>query len=399
MTFMIIAGEASGDALAGELVTALRSRTSDARFFGVGGEKMAAAGVEIIFDLTKNAVFGAEAFARLLEFRRRFKALLKLAIQRRPDAIICVDFAGFNLRFAHAVKEHVRARRGAGEWSPKVIQYVSPQVWASRPGRAKRLERDVDLLLTIFPFEKQWYADRAPSMPVEFVGHPVVERFSLESVARPDGPSRTPARLVILPGSRPSELRRHLPVLSAAVELIRKELEVEITMVLAENLFAQARAAGLPRDVKLQSTGLAEALAGADAAIAKSGTITLECAVLRVPTVAMYKTSWLTYEIAKLIVSLRWIAMPNILANEEVFPEFVQHAATPENISRATLEFLNDSARRTYVRARLDQIVASLGAPGAAGRAAQAILRQLASGTASEKAETNSGIVSKGNVA
>ncbi len=397
---MIIAGEASGDALAAELVVALRSAfaerdaefTSDAqplrgsldpRFFGVGGERMAAAGVEIIFDLAKNAVFGLEALGRLLEYRRRFAELLRLAIAREPDLIVCVDFAGFNRRFAHAVKQRVRAqqRHAFVNWSPKIIQYVSPQVWASRPGRADKMAKDVDALLAIFPFEKAWYARRVPTMHVEFVGHPVVERYAapLTGADKP-APSEAAPRLVMLPGSRRSELQRHLPILGEALNIIRATKPgVRAAMVLSDSLASVARQIGVPAGIEIRSD-LAATLAQSDVAIAKSGTITLECAVFGLPTVAMYKTSALTYAVARRILTVKWIAMPNILANEEVFPEFVQHDATPESLARATLEFLNDPARRSSVQTKLREIVASLGGGGASRRAAEAVVRLMEPG-------------------
>src|SRR5437867_10281637 len=206
---MFIAGEPSGDLLAAHLARALRpavietqSRpTADAQplhtglapeFFGAGGPMMAAAGVELAFDLTQHAVIGLwEVLKHYAKFHRLFRQLLQLAIERQPDAILCVDFFGFNRRFAHAVKRHVRARRGPFyQWNPKIIQYVSPQVWASRPGRARAMAGDFDLLLSIFPFEKPWYAQRVPELKVEFVGHPLTDRYA--TMARPCSESRVP---------------------------------------------------------------------------------------------------------------------------------------------------------------------------------------------------------------
>ena len=341
---------------------------------------MQAAGVETIYDFTRNAVFGFDAIARLWEFRRYLKHLVRLAVERQPDAIICIDFSGFNRRFAHAVKAVVRDRRGVSNWNPRIIQYVSPQVWASRPGRANKLADDVDLLLSIFPFEKAWYAQRAPQLRVAFVGHPIIDRYAGRT--RPaKKPTVTDApTIVLLPGSRSSELKRHLPVMNDALRLIRAALpKVRALMVLSERMAELARQAGLPEDVELQSS-LPDALDRADLAIAKSGTVTLECARFGVPTVVMYKTSAMTYAIGKRIVKLKWIAMPNILADETVFPEFIQKGATAENIARAALELLHDPARRTTVQAKLDQIASTLGAPGANRRAAKEILRLLTAG-------------------
>ncbi|MEY2427549.1 MAG: lipid-A-disaccharide synthase, partial [Verrucomicrobiota bacterium] len=178
-TFMLIAGETSGDMLAAELVQALREEvlegdsatttdyqplysTLEPRFFGAGGPRMAAAGAELAFDMTEHSVIGLwEAVKNYPKFRRLFHQLRTLAIQREPDAIVCVDFSGFNLRFAHAIKQYARSRSGwFHDWDPKIIQYVSPQVWASRESRAYRLAQDCDLLLSTFPFEKRWYAKK-----------------------------------------------------------------------------------------------------------------------------------------------------------------------------------------------------------------------------------------------
>ena len=375
---MVITGEASGDMLAAELVTALREKSSSPqKFFGVGGAQVRDAGVETVFDFSQNAVFGLEALKRLGEYKARLQQLLALAIERRPDALICVDFGGFNSRFAQTVKEHVRGQ-GETAWHPKIIQFVSPQVWASRPWRANKLARNVDLLLTIFPFEKAWYAQRVPQLRVEFVGHPIVDRYARDIPNERFAAGRMPGanpRLVIFPGSRPSELKRHLPVLSEALAQIRAvKPGIRATMILGETLMPAAKQFGLPEGVEVRSANLAGALAEADVAIAKSGTITLECGFFGVPTVVMYKTSWATYALGKSLVNVKWVAMPNLLANEEVFPEFIQGQATSDNIAGATLELLDDAARRNWVKTKLKEIASSLGGPGASRRAAEMIL-------------------------
>ena len=185
---MLIAGEPSGDLLAAELVSALLAASKQSgggrapQFFGAGGAKMAAAGVELAFDMTEHAVIGiSDVLKNYFKFRRLFHQLLALAIERKPDAIIGVDYGGFNLRFGHAVRDYVR-NNPFSRWNPKIVQFVSPQVWASRPGRADLLAADYDLLLSIFPFEKDWYARRVPKLRVEFVGHPMVGRFASDSL-------------------------------------------------------------------------------------------------------------------------------------------------------------------------------------------------------------------------
>ena len=389
---MLIAGEASGDLLATELVSALHAQSSildppsSPVFYGAGGSRMAAAEVELALDLTQHSVIGiSDVLKNYFKFRRLFHQLLKLAIKRQPDAIIGVDYGGFNLRFGHAIKQYVRKNQSASTpWNPKIIQFVSPQVWASRPGRANLLAADYDLLLSIFPFEKVWYAKRVPKLRVEFVGHPMVERFISEGrVPRaPDtdilGSRGTrPSEILLLPGSRADELRRHLPVMLGALKLIREKLpSARAKMVLPNETLKQlaGRLSALPSDMEIQTGNLPQALAEADVAIASTGTVTMECAFFGVPTVTLYKTSWSTYQIAKRIVKVKWLTMPNILADEEIYPEFVQGAATPGPIAGAALELLQNEPRRIQIKKRLAEVVSSLGGPGASTRAAAAIL-------------------------
>ncbi len=393
---MLIAGEASGDLLATELVSALHAQSSildppsSPVFYGAGGSRMAAAEVELALDLTQHSVIGiSDVLKNYFKFRRLFHQLLKLAIKRQPDAIIGVDYGGFNLRFGHAIKQYVRKNQSASTpWNPKIIQFVSPQVWASRPGRANLLAADYDLLLSIFPFEKVWYAKRVPKLRVEFVGHPMVERFISEGrVPRaPDtdilGARGTrPSEILLLPGSRADELRRHLPVMLGALKLIREKLlSAKAKMVLPDEALKQLadRLTALPSDMEIQIGNLPQALAQADVAIASTGTVTMECAFFGVPTVTLYKTSWSTYQIGKRIVKVKWLTMPNILADEEIYPEFVQGAATPGPIAGAALELLQNEPRRIQIKKRLAEVVSSLGGPGATTRAATAILSLFA---------------------
>jgi lipid-A-disaccharide synthase len=392
-SIMFIAGEASGDMLAAEIVAALRrellarqeSDSTDVqplrtmlgpRFFGAGGPRMAAAGVELAFDMTRHSVIGvSEALKQVLKFRRLMRELIDLAIQRQPDVIVCVDFHGFNGRFAAAVRRAVRSRRGEfNNWKPKIVQFVSPQVWASRPGRADAMAENLDLLLSIFPFEKDWYAQRASKLRVEFVGHPMIGRFANAEHATRNTQHAT--RILLLPGSRADEVRRHLPLIAETAKRIAQSKPAEFTAISPDEKMAtdvRTALSGLGQSCCVQVGGIAEALRTTDLAISKTGTVLMECALFGVPAVAFYKTSWPTYLIAKQVVKVKWISMPNILADEELFPEFVQDAATPENLSAAALELLNNSTRRETIQGKLKQIVANLGEPGAARRAARLI--------------------------
>jgi len=396
--FMIIAGEASGDLLAAELVKALKQELGRSHpsltFFGAGGPKMAEAGAELAFDMTQHAVIGLwEAVRNYGKFKRLFDQLVALAFERRPDVIVCVDFSGFNRRFARKIRRELEVCRATdGNWKPKIVQYVSPQVWASRPGRAKAMARDFDLLLTIFPFEKPWYAERVPELKVEFVGHPMVERHQAES-------SKLVAQtawqtVLLLPGSRVGELKRHLPVMFGALEQIQSaKSEVRARMVLPNESLAQlARAGSPPANLEIQVGNLADALAHATIALASTGTVTMECACFGVPTVTLYKTSWLTFQVAKRLVTVTSLTMPNLLSGEPIFPEFIQHEASAENIARAALDLLNDTVRCDAIRVKLDNIVLSLGGPGASHRAAKAIL-SLLPGTQGTEPQTRASLL------
>jgi lipid-A-disaccharide synthase len=392
---MVVAGEASGDWLAAELVRGIREVTAsrdpvvttdyqplksslEPRFFGAGGSRMAEAGVELDFDLTRHAVIGfSDVVRNLLTFRKLFLRLRRLARERQPDAVICVDFSGFNRRLAHAIRRDSRNQDWFHDWHPKLIQYVSPQVWASREGRVHQLAQDYDLILSIFPFEKAWYAQRVPKLRVEFVGHPLLDKYKdiRRSVSADTG------SVVLLPGSRPQELARHLPVLLQAFEIIRHAVpDTAATIVLpSESLVEQAGRLGVPSHIQVRCGGLPEALLKSTVALASTGTVTMECAFFGLPTVALYKTSWSTYQIGKRVVKVNFLAMPNLLAGAPIFPEFVQDAATPNHIAGAAIELLKHPEKRELIRARLREVVASLGGPGASRRAAEIIVETAGS--------------------
>ncbi len=393
-SFMVIAGEASGDNLAAELVAELRRQTNELplpeypdpqpiwnslapRFFGAGGPALAGAGVELLSDLATHSVIGlSDALRKYFEFRRIFQRLLLAARERQPDVIICVDFSGFNRRFARAIRREAQPRGWFHAWRPLIVQYVSPQVWASRPGRSHQLARDFDLLLSTFPFEQEWYAKRVPRFRVEFVGNPVLDRHAALDPARPE-----PARpeVLLLPGSRRGEMARHWPALAGAFALLRERHPGLTGRLVAPDtsLLDQARTLGIPPGIELQTGGLDQALRQATVAIASTGTVTLECALHGVPTVAIYKTSWSTYQIGRRIIQVRFLAMPNLLAGKAVFPELIQGHATAPAIAAETEALLSNAGRRAAIRQELRAVVQSLGAPGAAARAARAILERL----------------------
>ena len=378
-SILLIAGEPSGDQLAAELVRALRRRTAplETRFFGAGGTAMAAAGVEILCDLTAHSVIGpADALRQLGRFRRAFRQLSEAARERTPDVVIGVDFGAFNLRFFKAITEMTRERSGPfHHWRPRRVQVVSPQVWASRAGRAQAMPRILDQLLSILPFEKEWYARNAPGVRVDFVGHPLVDRHGLPPATHFRSAGQRP-HLVLLPGSRSGELRRHWPVVAAAAQRVIQETGARCTLVLPHEAARSALPPGIPdpEGLSIQIGNLTTTLADADVAIASTGTVTLECAWFAVPTIALYKTSWSTYQIGKRIIQVPFLAMPNLLAGKAVMPEFVQDAATSDALAEAALRLLTIPGALMEARKELAQVRQLLGPPGATERAAERIL-------------------------
>lgn len=393
---MLIAGEPSGDLLGAELVHGLREELTKAeieytyeaqplhtglepRFFGAGGPRMKAAGVDLAFDMTEHAIIGLPTPKEYFQLRGRFNQLLKLATERQPDVIIGIDYNEFNLRFAHAIRDYIKHRASwFQDWRPKLVKYISPQVWASRGGRAYQIARDYDLLLSLFPFEKEWYARHVPKLHVEFIGHPMIDRFR-ELADEKSRPAAVQDRrqILLLPGSRKKELQRHIPVMVGALNLIRQKLpEVRAKMLLPSQFLANI-AKSFNTGIDIQVGGLPQALSESEIAISKTGTITTECAFFGIPAVTMYKVSWIFYEVGKRVVKVNSITMPNLLAGEEVFPEFVQNTATPENIARAALDLLQNESRRDEIKSKLARVITSLGGPGASRRAAQAITRLL----------------------
>jgi lipid-A-disaccharide synthase len=375
---MLVAAEPSGDLLASELVRAWRgSGVSTPAFFGAGGEAMQAAGVDLAFDLTRHAIIGIPSPADYFKFRRLRDQLVDLALSRKPRLFIGVDAFAFNGSLA------AKLRAVMGSACPRLAHYVSPQVWASRPGRAKRLEAYHDLLACILPFEPDWYRTRAPRLKVEFVGHPLVDRCGPSPSASEPGAS-SPKELLLLPGSRPGELQRHIPVMLPAAMEIGRRLGIDLRMILPnDGLAGLARSvAGDKGGVAIQTGGLRSALAGPVIAIASTGTVTLECAWHGVPTVAIYKASPLTYLIGRRIVTVRHLAMPNLLAGgledppppgfQPVMPELIQNAATPRAIIDAVMALAGDREAYLLARRRLLDVVRRLGPPGASTRAAAA---------------------------
>jgi lipid-A-disaccharide synthase len=361
--FLVVAGDPSGDLHASNLIAALKAREPGTRVAAVGGPLCRAVADEFLEDLASRGVTGfLEPVLKipfLLKLRARLQAFMK---ERRPDALICVDYYGFNRRVLPLAK---------AEGVP-AFYFVSPQVWASRPGRVQVLKRFVKKMLVIFPFEEKLYRDAG--VPAEFVGHPL-----LDLIPEPKTPGSNGGASIVglLPGSRTSELKRHLPVFFEAFRLLRAKRPT-----LQGYLFASANQnddafGDLPEGIVLVREQHYAKRAVLDLALCSSGTATLENALLGVPMVVIYKLSWPTYAIARALVNVKHIAMANLLAGRGIVPELIQGDATPERVAAEASRFLDDAPYAAATRAALLAVRRSLGTPGAAGRAAAAILAEI----------------------
>jgi lipid-A-disaccharide synthase len=344
---MLVAAEASGDALGASLAKALRSRLGDkVAFVGVGGAKMAEQGVDSPFDIAQLSILGiVEGLKAYPTVLARLKDTVALAAREKPDVAILIDSWGFNIRLAHALRK----------LDPKLplVKYVAPQVWAYRPGRARGLAKSVDLLLSIQPMDKPYFD--AVDLPSVFVGNSALaKRFDHADGARlraAIGASAADQILLVLPGSRPSEIERVLPAFEDAVRRLKAERQDLVIVVPAAYTVAEtvkARVAGwsfrahVIEDDQLKD----DAFLAADVALACSGTVTTELALAGRPMVVGYKTAPLTYAILKRLMKPRWVTLFNIAADREVAPELLQDACEGQGLAREVARLLDDPTLR-----------------------------------------------------
>jgi lipid-A-disaccharide synthase len=358
---MIVAGEASGDLHGAALVReALRLRPGLA-FFGVAGPLMRKAGVEAVFATEDFSAMGfGELAGRISHLLRAQLSLRQMVREEGVAALVLIDFADFNLRLAAAAR-----RAGV-----PVLYFISPKVWAWRPGRIKTIKRLVDRMAVIFPFEEPLYEQAG--VQVEYVGHPLLD--SLAEVPPKDEARRAlglgPGLLVgLLPGSRRSEIERLVPVMARAAALIQQarpesRFVLPVAPTLTHDLIRRHLSNG-PEVALVEGASLA--LSACDVVIVCSGTATLEAAILQRPMVVVYRASTLSYHLAKRLIQVPFISLPNLLAGAEIVPELIQGEATPERIAAATLALIEDSGQQA---ADLAKIREQLGAPGASKRAA-----------------------------
>ncbi len=373
---MVVAGEPSGDAHGAALVNALRT-TPDVELecFGATGPLMRAAGVETIVNSDSLAIMGIVEVARILpKFLHAFRNLKTAATKRSPDAVVLVDWPEFNLRLATALH-----RRGL-----KVIYYISPQLWAWRPRRVKNIKRDVDLLLSILPFELDWYRARGVKH-VEFVGHPlsgeVRPKFGREEFCRQYGLNPAQQIISFLPGSRHKELQRILPPMLDSMELIsRTRPDVQFVVVVAPSRTTEETreiiSASNNRALKIVHGQTREALFASDAAAVASGTATLEAALLETPMVIVYKESTINWHTLGSLITVEHYGLVNLVAGERLVTELMQEELTGDRLATELVGLL-DKDRNDSLRAKLRDVAHRLGEPGASKRAAEKVLATL----------------------
>lgn len=377
LTIMVSAGEPSGDALGAGLISALRRLRPDVKIVGVGGPAMRAEGLVSFFDIAEIAVMGiSEVLPKLRTIFRRIKQVAAFALRVKPDVIVLIDSGDFHHRVARRIK--------AADPSLKVVKYVSPQVWASRPGRAAGMKDYLDHLLCLLPFEPAFYEPYG--LPATFVGHPALERAGLieggNALRRRLDISPNAKVLCVLPGSRRIEVTKLLPVFKETVARIAGDVPGLVCLLpTVRNVEARVRAGAsdwpVPLHILSDTDARFAAFDTADAAIAASGTVTTELALAGVPMVVAYKVGAVTAAIWKRLVNVPHITIANLVIGRRAVPEFIQEQATPDALAAALKPLLTDGQAIEAQKSALAEAVGKLGTKGngPSRRAAEAVLK------------------------
>jgi lipid-A-disaccharide synthase len=371
----MVAGEASGDMYGAQVASSLRSRFPGCEIYGLGGQRMQEAGVQLEGDIRKTAVIGPiEVLSSLGSLYKVFRRLAERVEAAPPTAAILIDFPDFNLRLARRVRQ-------AG--SP-VIYYISPQVWAWREGRIKQIARVVDKMLVIFPFEEEMY--RAAGVDVEFVGHPLVDsvrasKTKEEFCAAYQFDSNKPI-VALLPGSRRKEVRFILPPLCETAALIReKKPETQFVLPMAGGLDRKVLETVIgTQPITIVTNDTYNAIRYARAAIVASGTATLETALLGTPEVVVYRISQGSWWIGKMLLRVKFYGIVNIILGEEVVPELFQERMTPADVTKTVLRLMDDVWVQSRIRGKYEQLRRVLGSGNVADRVADAVVKLVNSG-------------------
>jgi lipid-A-disaccharide synthase len=369
---MIIAGEASGDFHGAKLVEAMHARNNSLFFCGIGGNALKAAGVRILVDASELAVVGiTEVFSKASRILKGIGLTKRLLKSLKPDLLVLIDFPGFNLHVAATAKK----------LGVPVLYYISPQIWAWRPGRVRKIGQRVDHMAVILPFEEQFY--RKHHIPVTFVGHPLLDNQTQPEVdPQAQNHNHNPV-IGLLPGSRDREIASLLPVmLTAARDLLKHNPNIKFIISIApsiekETIEALVRTAGLTSNYELVSDRVENIFTRCSLAVVASGTVTLEAAMCGTPIIIAYKISSVSALIAKLMVKVKHIGLVNLIAGKEIAPELVQEQATADNIRDAVLHLLNDDGGLEVQRREMSKIRKLLGGPGASAQVAEIAMGML----------------------
>ncbi|WP_432741405.1 lipid-A-disaccharide synthase [Methylobacter sp. G7] len=374
LTILFSAGESSGDQHAANMFLELQKQRPDIKGLGMGGAKMAQAGIDIRYDSTNISVIGVvEVIKHYAEIRRALTLMQELVATERPDLLVCVDYKEFNFKLARYAKQQ----------GIKVLFYVSPQVWAWRPGRVKAYGKVIDMMAVIFPFEAAYYD--AEKVPVRYVGHPSVDkvhaRYSKDEDLSRFGLDKNKPIVGLLPGSRANEIKRLLPVMLAAAEKVQANLpECQFVLPQADSISDALLDDYLrqsPLSVSVIKNQPYDVIQCCDAVMTTSGTATLEIALLTVPMVIAYKLSPLTYWLGKWLVNTPFIGLPNIVLGKSIIKELIQQDATAENLSEEITRILTDQAYADNMRQNLSQVKQQLGQGGGSKNMAQLALEML----------------------
>ena len=359
---MIVAGEASGDMHGAKLAEALITRNRQVDLFGIGGDRMRAAGVRIEVDAHRLAVVGiTEVIAKLPQILDGMRTAKRLIAEHRPDLLILIDFPDFNLRLAAFAKKH----------GVPVLYYISPQIRAWRQGRVRKIRRLVDHMAVILPFEEAFY--RRHGVPVTFVGHPLMDQYhELDRGASQSDSNGVPA-IGLMPGSRDSEVRKLLPLMLAAARLIGRQKRMRFLLSHAPSVtpnLLQRLVDDADVDVTLFKGNTERLLEKVRLVIVASGTSTLEAALHETPMIIIYKVSPLSYQLGKVLIRVPHIGLVNLIAGKRVVPELIQQEASPEAIAGQAFTLLDDSVRQKAMKTALAEAARRLGTAGASDKVA-----------------------------
>jgi lipid-A-disaccharide synthase len=366
---MIIAGEASGDLHGSGVVRELKRRKPACEIYGIGGDKMQSAGMELIYHTRELSVMGfVEVLQHLPLLRSIEKTMTTLLRLRKPDVVLLIDYPGLNLRLA----------RAAHQEGIRVLYYISPQVWAWNPGRLRKMKSMIDEMLVVFPFEEEIY--RNQGIQTQFVGHPLLEVLGepqgKEGFCKRHGLDPKRFTVGLFPGSRMQEVERIFPVMLGAMRVLLRthdaQVAVGISSSLSPDLLRSFERSDVPVTFIQHATH--DLMKNADCAVVTSGTATLETGYYQTPMVVVYRMSWLSYLISRMLIRIRMIGLVNIVAEEKIVPELVQGKCTPDRIAAEVAKYLDDAALRADVSERLGVIRQRLGTAGASAKVAQAVL-------------------------